>query len=314
MFEAFKSRAHDASHSHVFGQDQVRGGERRTKLVIIITATMMVVEIIAGIMFGSMALLADGVHMASHTAALTISWAAYVLARRHAGDHRFSFGTGKINSLAAFTSAVLLAGFAAAMAWVSVERLLHPVPIVFDAAIFVAVTGLLVNAVCALILKGDGHAHHDHDHPHDHSHPHAHEHDHNLRSAYLHVLADALTSLTAIAALLCGKLLGWNWMDPLMGIAGSILVGSWSWRLLRDAGRVLLDWQAAPDLLNAMRTAIESAGDCRVIDLHVWSIGPGIYNVAMTVGTKAALNGDSLRGRIPDRLGVVHSTIEICQD
>jgi cation diffusion facilitator family transporter len=199
-------------HQHVFGQDRVRAGERRTLLVVMLTATMMVVEIAAGLAFGSMALLADGLHMASHATALGISVFAYVYARRLAGDPRYSFGTGKVNPLAGFASAVLLVIFAAAMAWESIARLIHPIPIALDQALVVAAAGLLVNGASALILAGPGR--HDHGHPH-------HRHDHNLRAAYLHVLADALTSLLAIVALLAAKLFGAIWLDPVMGVVGA---------------------------------------------------------------------------------------------
>ena len=217
-------------HDHSFGQDRRRPGERRTQLVIVITATMMVIEIAAGVLFGSMALLADGLHMASHAVALGINAYAYAYARRHAHDASYSFGTGKVNTLGGFTGAVLLAAFALLMASESVQRLVAPVPIAFNQAIWVAVLGLVVNGVSMLIL-GHHHGHaHDHDH-HDHEHPeHDHEahegagHDHNLVSAYLHVLADALTSLLAIVALLAAKYFGLTWMDPFMGIVGAVLV------------------------------------------------------------------------------------------
>jgi cation diffusion facilitator family transporter len=226
---------HWRSHSHAFGQDRKRPGETRTFIVIVITATMMVVEIGAGLIYGSMALLADGLHMASHAVALSINALAYVYARRHAHDDRFSFGTGKVNTLGGFTGAVLLAGFAIVMVVESVERLVAPVAIAFNQAIFVAVLGLIVNGVSVLIL---GHRHHpeqahdletDHDeHVHYHDHDHHQHHDHNLISAYLHVLADALTSLLAIFALLAAKYFDWIWADPLMGIVGAILVARWS--------------------------------------------------------------------------------------
>src|SRR5690606_25817546 len=223
----FRSSAHD----HVFGVDTPRPGERRTAIVVGITAVMMVVEITGGIMFGSMALLADGLHMASHAVALTVTLLAYVLARRWARDPRFSFGTGKLNPLGAFTSAVLLAGFAAIMAIESFQRFLEPVAIQFDQALWVAGIGLVVNGASALLLShdhshdhghshghGHSHSHGHHDHDHDHDHDHAPHHDHNLRAAYLHVVADALTSVLAIVALLAGKYLGANWMDPAMGM------------------------------------------------------------------------------------------------
>ncbi len=208
-------------HQHTFGQDLKRPGEFRTLVVIAITASMMVVEIAAGLAFGSMALLADGLHMGSHAVALGISAFAYVYARRHAHNERYSFGTGKVNTLGGYTGAILLAVFASMMAFESVVRLFNPVEIAFNQAIFVAVLGLIVNGASVFILDVG------HDHEHDH-HGHDHHHDHNLKSAYLHVLADALTSLLAIFALLIGKYFGAVWMDPVMGIVGAILVARWS--------------------------------------------------------------------------------------
>ncbi len=238
----------------------------------------MAVEIVAGVVFGSMALLADGLHMASHASALAISLFAYVYARRHAHDERFCFGTGKVNSLAGFTGAVLLALFALLMAWESIGRLLNPVEIAFNQAIGVAVLGLIVNGLSVFVLGGgDPHDHHDGGHeesPHaEHHHEH---HDHNLRSAYLHVLADALTSVLAIFALLGGKYLGLNWLDPVMGVVGAILVARWSTGLLRTTSRVLLDHQGPDSIRHAIRQNLEELTGVTVVDLHLWQIGPGI--------------------------------------
>jgi cation diffusion facilitator family transporter len=286
-------------HDHIFGQDQQRVGERRTLIVMAVTAVMMVVEITTGILFGSMALLADGLHMGSHTVALLIALIAYIYARRHAGDERFSFGTGKVNALAGFTGAVLLAVFALGMAWESVDRLLDPVPIAFNSAILVAFVGLVVNGGCALILDA-GHSH-DHDH----------HHDHNLRSAYLHVIADALTSVLAIAALLTGKYVGWRWMDPLMGIVGALLVARWSVGLLRTSARVLLDRQAPLEVRDGVTRALECVEGDRVADLHVWSIGPGIWAAEVVVVTDAPLPPDEYKARLPDELHLVHVAVEV---
>lgn len=312
------------SHDHAFGQDRVRIGERRSKVVIALTAVMMVAEIAAGIAFGSMALLADGLHMASHALAIGITVVAYIYARRHAFDARFSFGTGKVNALAGFGSAVLLVCFAALMAWESSIRLVNPVVIAFDQAILVAIVGLVVNAVSAVVL-GHGHGHNhgeahddddddDHDRDHDHGHEHAHDHhdDHNLRAAYLHVIADALTSLLAIFALVAGKFFGLDWLDPLMGIAGAILVARWSWGLLRDTAGVLLDRQAPRAIRERVRAAIEGGGDdARLADLHLWSIGPGIYAAALAVVAGTPQAPDAYRKRLPTGLGLVHVTIEV---
>jgi len=286
-------------HDHIFGQDQQRVGEKRTLIVIAVTATMMVVAITTGIMFGSMALLADGLHMGSHAVALLIALIAYIYARRHASDERFSFGTGKVNALAGFTGAVLLAVFAILMAWESVDRLLDPVPIAFNSAILVAVVGLAVNGGCALILDA-GHSH-DHDH----------HHDHNLRSAYLHVIADALTSVLAIGALLTGKYVGWNWMDPLMGMVGATLVARWSVGLLRTSAGVLLDHQAPADLRAGITKALEAEDADRVADLHVWSIGPGIWAAELVVVTDAPKPAEHYKGLLPDELHLVHVSVEV---
>ena len=294
-------------HDHTFGQEARKPGESRTLWVIAITATMMIVEIAAGLLFGSMALLADGLHMASHTAALGIAAVAYIYARRHAGDPRYSFGTGKVNALAGFASAILLAAFALLMVAKSVDRFLSPVTIQFDQAIVVTLVGLVVNGVSAWILR-DSHDHH-HDHGHDHHHHHGH--DHNLRGAYLHVLADALTSVLAIVALTAGKFLGFVWMDPVMGIVGAVLVARWSVGLLRDSGTVLLDRQASPAVENRIRTAVEADGSGRVADLHVWSIGPGMLATTVTVVADRPRSAEHYRGLLPADLGLVHSVIEV---
>jgi len=293
-------------HSHTFGQEAVRAAERRTLVVVAVTAAMMVVEIAAGLAFGSMALLADGLHMGSHAVALGISAAAYLYARRHAADASFAFGTGKVNSLAGFTGALLLAVFAVMMGWESGLRLVNPLPIAFDQAIAVALAGLLVNGASVFILEGGGR-----DHSHDHDHDHGHEHDHNLRSAYLHVLADALTSLLAIVALLSAKVAGLTWMDPAMGIVGALLVSRWSWALLRQTTAVLLDQQAPENLRAAVRAAIEGERDDRVADLHVWAIAPGLHAAIIAVVTHEPRPADDYKRRLPAHLGLAHVTIEV---
>jgi cation diffusion facilitator family transporter len=280
-----------------------------------------------------MALLADGLHMGSHASALTVTAFAYYYTRRHARDARFNFGTGKANSLGAFASAVMLVLFAIAMAWESAKRFWFPVSIGFDKAIFVAVVGLLVNGVCLVILRehehthrGDGHQHNDHhghahrrdDHHESHSHhdhsPHLSNHaDHNLWSAYLHVLADALTSLLAIFALLAGKYLGQTWLDPFMGVIGAGLVARWSWALLGSSARVLLDVQAPGELRERIRTAIESQGDNRISDLHVWAVGPAIYAVEIAVISSRPQEPGVYCALLPRELGLVHITVEAHQ-
>jgi cation diffusion facilitator family transporter len=305
---------HRWQHDHRFGQDRRRPGEARTLIVIAITAAMMLVEIAAGIVDGSMALLADGLHMASHAVALGITAFAYRYARVNAASPQYSFGTGKVNALGGFTGALLLAMFALLMAVESVLRIVHPVDIVFNQAILVAVLGLLVNGVSALVLDvADPHHDesgqpHDRDHGHDHVHQH---HDHNLKSAYLHVLADALTSILAIGALLVAKYLGQVWMDPAMGIVGALLVGRWSFGLLRTTSGILLDRQAPSRLLEQIRAPLEADGDTRVTDLHVWSIGPAIYSAQISVVAHERVPPEEYKARLPDSLGLVHVSVEV---
>jgi cation diffusion facilitator family transporter len=298
-------------HDHVFAQDEKRAGEKRTLVVVVLTLAMMVVEIAGGLVYGSMALLADGLHMASHAAALGIAVFAYVLSRHLASDRRFAFGVGKLNSLAGFASAVMLLGFALAMVTESTERLLKPVPIAFDQALLVAVVGLLVNAVSAVILAAPAADRH-----HSHVHPHVHRHDHNLRAAYLHVLADALTSVLAIVALLAGKHLGARWLDPAMGLVGALLVARWSYSLIRDASRVLLDRQIDAHRAAQLREAIEGASSDRISDLHLWSIGQDIYAAELAIVSDDPQTPDHYKSLIPPNLNIVHATIEVhrCAD
>ena len=287
-------------------------GEFRTLVVIVITAVTMVVEIAAGAVFGSMALLADGLHMASHAAALAISLLAYVYARRHAQDARFCFGTGKVNSLAGFTGAVLLALFSLLMAWESVRRLLDPVAIAFNQAIGVAVIGLIVNGISVFILGGDDEHEQEHEHEHGHHHEHhAHHHDHNLRSAYLHVLADALTSVLAIGALLGGKYAGWNWLDPAMGVVGALLVARWSAGLLRTTSRVLVDHQGPESIRTAVRHSLEALPGVTVVDLHLWQIGPGRYCLAVSLTASEPREPGFYERALPTNCGIVHTTMEV---
>lgn len=291
-----------------FGQDQIKPGEKRTLLVLVLTAVTMIVEITAGVWFGSMALLADGLHMGSHAVAMAVAVFAYHYARRHAGDQRFSFGTGKVNSLAAFASAVILAAFAIIMIGESSTRLVNPVTINFNSALVVAFLGLVVNGASMLLLDHK----HDHDDKHQHGdHDHGHKHDHNLRSAYLHVLADALTSLFAIVALLAGKYFGANWLDSIMGIVGAILIIRWSAGLLRESSQILLDKQLPDSLVTRLRDAIESSENDRISDLHIWRIGPGINAAEFVIHSTAPKNPDGYRDCIPRDLQIVHAAIEI---
>ena len=289
------------THDHVFGQDRERAGEKRTLLIVVITAVMMVVEIAAGLIYGSMALLADGLHMASHATALGIAVFAYVISRRLASDRRFAFGVGKINSLAGFASAVMLLGFALVMVIESTDRLMNPLSIAFDKALVVAVVGLVVNGASAWVLITT---------PHEHGHGHDH-HDHNLRGAYLHVLADAVTSLLAIVALLAGKYMGASWLDPAMGIIGAVLVARWSYGLIRDTSRILLDSQAEERHVVALRESIEEQSTDRVTDLHIWSIGHGIFAAEIAVVSDDPQTPDHYRSLIPSKLKIVHATIEV---
>jgi cation diffusion facilitator family transporter len=285
---------------------------------------MMIVEIAAGTVFGSMALVADGWHMSTHTAAMLIAALAYRYARRHVRNPRFTFGTGKLGDLAAFASAVVLALIALLIGWESLVRLYSPVAINFAQATTVAVVGLAVNLICAWLLRDD-HAHHgdhrrgrdqshDHAHPHDHGHVHEpgrHARDNNLRAAYLHVLADALTSVLAIIALLLGGLYHWNWMDPAMGIVGGLVIGRWSWGLIRDAGRALVDYLPAEEKLPAdIRTAIEGAGDV-ITDLHVWKLGPGHHAAIVAIRSTTPQETAVYRRKLAHLGQLSHVTIQV---
>jgi cation diffusion facilitator family transporter len=275
-------------HDHFFLGRRHDENAKRVWAVVALTAVMMIGEIAGGTLLGSMALVADGWHMSTHAAALTISALAYSYARRHAHDRRFAFGTGKLGDLAGFASAIILGMIALLIGYESVYRLLHPVAIFYDEAIAIAALGLTVNLASAWLLHGDhGHGHHhahDQSHHHDHDRHHAHRHDHdlNLRSAYIHVLADAVTSLLAIGGLITAKLAGWAFMDPVAGLVGTGVILSWAYGLLRQSGAVLLD--AVPDrgLADDMRTAIEAGGDA-VSDLHIWRVGPGHHAAIVSI-------------------------------
>ncbi|MBL8395112.1 MAG: CDF family Co(II)/Ni(II) efflux transporter DmeF [Candidatus Accumulibacter sp.] len=309
------------SHTHVFDEGNL-AAEKGTRLVMLITAAMMVIEIAAGWWFNSMALLADGWHMSSHAVAIGLSALAYAAARRYAGDRRFTFGTWKIEVLAGFASAIFLLGVAAMMVSSSLERLLAPQPIQFGQAIVVAVLGLVVNLVCALILHGahdHGHAHDDHhaadDHHHDH-HDHAGHHDLNLRAAYLHVIADAATSVLAIVALLGGMLYGWDWLDPLMGIVGSILVARWASGLIRDTGRVLLDREMDHPVVDEIRQAIAGQAGWqktpRIDDLHVWRVGREKFAVILSLASDdPAVSPDAVRRLLAQHEELAHVSVEV---
>jgi cation diffusion facilitator family transporter len=272
---------------------------RRTLWVVALTAVMMVAEIAAGLITGSMALLADGFHMATHAGALAVAAGAYWYAKRHVANPRFTFGTGKVGDLAGFASALILGLFAIGIAAESVQRLFNPTTIHFGDAIVVAVLGLVVNLVSAAMLS------HGHSHEPDHGH---HHHDHNLRAAYMHVLADALTSVGAIAALVSGRFLGWVWLDPVIAIVASLLIARWSWTLMRQTAAVLLD-TADTSLLERMKSAVEEGGDCTVADLHVWRIGPGAH--ACIISASGAVSASEVRRRLSAIGGLAHVTVEV---
>jgi cation diffusion facilitator family transporter len=319
-------------HEHVFLGDDHERNERRTWFVIALTATMMVVEIIAGTIYGSMALVADGWHMSTHAAAMLISALAYLYARRHARDPRFTFGTGKLGDLAGFASAIILALIALLIGWESLLRLANPIPIDFGQAIAVAVIGLVVNLASAWLLKDDHHHHghhhhhshgqhdhghhgHHHDHgPHDEHHHHGHQaagRDNNLRAAYLHVLADALTSVLAIIALLAGRSYGWIWLDPLMGIVGALVIARWSWGLIRDAGIILLDVVPEGEALpQEIREALEREAD-RITDLHVWQVGPGHHAAIISLASPTPKAPSTYKDRLSHLHELSHVTVEV---
>jgi cation diffusion facilitator family transporter len=298
------------THDHVFLGHQHLRNERRTWLVVAITAIMMVGEIAAGSYFGSMALLADGWHMATHAAALGIAAAAYLFARRQARSSRFAFGTGKFGDLAAFSSAIILAMIAVQIAYESAVRLVHPVPIAYGESILVAALGLGVNLVSAWLLRDD----HDHSHSHGHSHGHHHR-DNNLRAAYVHVLADAATSILAILALVTAMLLQWVWADPAVGIVGSLVIANWAYGLIRDSGAVLLDVSADKSIETVIRDRLETKGD-RVTDLHLWQVGPGHRAAVISIVSDNPLPPATYKRRLQGLRGLSHVTVEVemCPD
>ena len=305
-------------HEHVFLGASHDRNQRRTMIVVGITTLTMLAEIVGGYVYGSMALLADGFHMSTHAGALLVAALAYRYARRHAHDPAFTFGTGKIGDLAAFASAVILGVIAVLIAADAAWRLAHPVDISFNPAIAVAVIGLAVNLVSAALLHestpGHSHGHDDH-HGHDHHHDHAHHdhggaRDHNLRAAYIHVLADAATSVLAIAALLAGRFLNWVWLDPAVGILGAAVIASWSLQLMRDSGRILVDTVPDPDLATAMRTRIEQNGD-RVTDLHLWRVGPGHNAAVISLVSAHPQSPDVYRKKLAALHALSHVTVEV---
>lgn len=290
-------------HNHDFAVIHEKG-ERRTTQVLFMTAITMVVEIIAGVAFGSMALLADGWHMGTHVAAFMITIFAYRYARKHENNPLFSFSTGKVSVLGGFASAIALLVVALVMVVESIERMLNPQDILFNEAIAVATLGLIVNAICAFLLQG----HHDQSHDHQHHHR-----DHNLKAAYFHVLADALTSILAIVALLSGKMFGWNWLDATMGIVGALVIARWSYSLLKETSPILLDGSIEEDNRAVVKARVESDSDNRISDLHLWKVGPDDYAVIISLVTHFPKPTEHYKELLKDIHGLSHITIEVNQ-
>jgi cation diffusion facilitator family transporter len=309
-----------ASHSHVFLGEGHDKNERRTWAVIALCAVMMVAEIVGGLLFGSIALVADGLHMSTHASALLLAALAYRYARRHAEDPRFSFGTGKLGDLAGFSSAIVLLMIAVLIGYEAVARLVAPVPIGFNEAIPIAALGLIVNVVSALLLSGGGGGHdHSHDHSHAHSHDHSHEHahgnahrDNNMRAAIIHVLADAVVSVLVIAGLLLARNFGWLFMDPLAGLVGAAVIASWSYGLIRDTGAILLDMNPDRGMAEKVRATIERDGD-RLEDLHLWRLGPGHLGAILSVVTTKPRDAGHYRSLLRHFRNLSHVTVEVQQ-
>ena len=294
-------------HQHRYNIEDGHG-ERNTRRVIVLTLSMMIIEIAAGYLFGSMALLADGWHMGTHAVALGITAFAYFYARRHSDNPNYSFGTGKVGVLGGFTSAVVLAVIALLIGVESIQRLLSPQTIRFNEAIVVAFVGLAVNVISAFLLQGK-HSHH-HGHGHDHGYIKKFR-DHNLRAAYFHVLADALTSVLAIIALFTGKAFGWIWMDPIMGIVGALIISRWSYGLLIDTGKVLLDRDVNQEAVEEIRSIIESDSDNRVSDLHVWRVGSHHLSAIVSIVTHYPKAPDHYKKLLADYDEIAHVTVEV---
>jgi len=301
------------SHPHAFGIDST-ANESKTLRVIILTGITMAIEIITGMLTGSMALLADGWHMGTHTFALGITYFAYVMARKFSDAPQFGFGTGKFGVLAGYTSTLFLGATALYMIVESLDRFVHPVNIAFNEAIFVAVFGLAINVASIWMLHDRHHDHHAHDGHHHHEHEH--EHDHNLRAAYLHVVTDALTSVLAIVALVAGKYWGWRFLDPVMGIVGGILIAKWAWGLLKSSAMILLDGNWDTAVQKDIRRAIESDGDSVVSDLHLWPVDSNALAAAMTVVSRERRSPAEYFSRMAHISKVKHMTIEthVCAD
>jgi len=316
------SDTYSRPHSHVFLGEAHAQNERRTWTVIALCSAMMVAEIVGGILFGSIALVADGLHMSTHASALLLAALAYSFARRYAHDQRFSFGTGKLGDLAGFTSAIVLAMVALLIGYEAISRFIWPVPIGFDEAIPIAFLGLAVNVASALLLGAGTHRHtHGHEHcadaheddhdAHEHAHGSAHR-DNNMRAAVVHVLADAAVSVLVIVGLLLGRFLGWAWMDPVIGLCGTVVIAAWSYGLIRDTGAILLDMNPDRGMAERMRAVLEADGD-RLTDLHLWRLGPGHLGAILSIATRhrrEAQYYQSLLGRFHD---LSHVTVQVEQ-
>ena len=342
MSELYES-PFSVGHDHVFLGPGHEKNERKTWAVIVLCTLMMATEIIGGNLFGSLALVADGLHMSTHAGAMLIAALAYTYARKHANDPRFVFGTGKLGDLAGFTSAIILAMIAILIGYESVVRLLSPVPIAFREAIPIAVVGLLVNVASAWLLSGGDHGHHhDHDHGHRHDHtahvprdgdhhdhvahaPHNDAHtkhaapairnidarDHNMRAAYVHVIADAAVSVLAIIGLLLARSFGWLWMDPLAGLIGALVIANWAYGLIRDTGGILIDLRSDDTMAQRIRAAVTAAGD-RLVDLHVWRLGPGHFGAVLSVCSDDAHHGAAyFHALLKPQTGLSHLTVEV---
>jgi cation diffusion facilitator family transporter len=303
------------THDHVFLGAGHASSERRTWAVIGLCTAMMFAEIIGGWLSGSLALIADGLHMSTHAGALLLAALAYTFARRHAHDPRFTFGTGKLGDLAGYTSAIILAGIAVLIGYEAVQRLLAPVPIHFAEAIPIAAVGLVVNVASAVLLSGGHHHHHHHEHDHDDDdhhdhHHHAHDRDNNLRAALVHVMADAAVSVLVIVGLLLARAFGWLWMDPLVGVAGALVILSWAASLVRDTGAILLDMIPDAKLEAELRAAIEEDGD-ELADLHLWRLGPGHLGAIVSVVTDSDRATAHYRARLARFGSLSHLTVEV---
>jgi cation diffusion facilitator family transporter len=313
---------HSTNHKHVFLDDAHRSNEHRTWAVIALCSIMMLAETIGGLLFGSIALVADGLHMSTHAGALLLAALAYSYARKYADDPRFTFGTGKFGDLAAFTSAIVLAMIAALIGYEAVDRILAPVPIHFGEAILIACLGLVVNVISAWLLSGDHHHPHDHDHAHEergdrgdsrHRHDrlqHGAHRDNNIRAAVIHVLADAAVAVLVIVGLLLARIFGWLWMDPVAGIIGAVVIAIWSYSLIRDTGAILLDMVPDKDTASKVRAAVESEGD-ELTDFHLWRLGPGHLGVILSIVTATHRDADYYRAKLRRIPSVSHLTIEL---